>query len=124
MIQSDVFGPVPNPSLGNYVYYVSFIDDFSRNTWIYFLRKRYEVFEKCKESKVLMENQIENKIKVLSIDSGGEFSRNEFGKKYGITRENTTQYTPQHNVVVEKMNRTLMERARSVLTGAGLGQKF
>ena len=37
LIQSDVFGPVLVPSLGKFVYYVSFIDDFSRNIWIYFL---------------------------------------------------------------------------------------
>ena len=48
LIHSDVFGPVPVPSLGKYVYYVSFIDDFSRNKWIYFLRKKSKVFSKFK----------------------------------------------------------------------------
>jgi hypothetical protein len=56
LIHSDVFGPVPVPSLGKSVYYVSFIDDFSRNTWIYFLRKKSEVFDKFKEFKALVEN--------------------------------------------------------------------
>jgi hypothetical protein len=51
-----VFGPVPIPSLGNSMYYVSFIDDFSRYTWIYFLRNKYEVFDKFKEFKALVEN--------------------------------------------------------------------
>ena len=37
LIHTDVFGPIPIPSLGKYVYYVSFIDDFLRNIWIYFL---------------------------------------------------------------------------------------
>jgi len=41
-----VFGPVKVPSLGKYVYYVSFIDDFSRNTWIYFLKNKSEVFDR------------------------------------------------------------------------------
>ena len=57
LIHSDVFGPVPIPSLGKYVYYVSFIYDFSRNTWVYFLRKKSEVFAKFKECKALVENQ-------------------------------------------------------------------
>ena len=48
LVHSDVFGPMSVPSLGNSVYYVSFIDDFSRNTWIYFLRKKFEVFDKFK----------------------------------------------------------------------------
>ena len=73
LIHSDVFGPVPIPSLGKSVYYVSFIDDFSRNTWIYFLRKKYEVFDKFKEFKALVENQTEKKIKVLRIDNCGEY---------------------------------------------------
>ena len=37
LIHSDVFGPMFVPSLGRSVYYVSCIDDFSKNTWIYFL---------------------------------------------------------------------------------------
>ena len=44
IVHSDVFGPVKVPSLGKSVYYVSFIDDFSRNTWIYFLKKKSKVF--------------------------------------------------------------------------------
>jgi hypothetical protein len=93
LIHSDVFGPVPVPSLGKSVYYVSFIDDFSRNTWIYFLRKKSKVFDKFKEFKALVENQTENKIKVLRTDNGGEFYRNEFEefcKKCGIERQKTT----------------------------------
>jgi hypothetical protein len=78
LIHSDVFGTVPVPSLGKSMYYVSFIDDFSRNTWIYFIRNKYEVFDKFKEFKALVENQTEKKIKVLRTDNGGEFCGNEF----------------------------------------------
>jgi hypothetical protein len=127
LIHSDVFGPMPILSLGKSVYYVSFIDDFSRYTWIYFLRKKYEVFDKFKEFKALVENQIENKIKVLRTDNGGEFCGNEFEefyKKCGTTRKKTTPYTPQQNGVAEMMNMTLLEKARSMLNGAELGQEF
>jgi hypothetical protein len=65
LVHSDVFGPVSVPSLGKSVYYVSFIDDFSRNTWIYFLRKKSEFFERFKEFKALVENQTKKRIKVL-----------------------------------------------------------
>ena len=54
-VHSDVFGSMKVPSLGKFVYYVSFIDDFSRNTWIYFLKNKYEVFGKFKEFKALVE---------------------------------------------------------------------
>jgi hypothetical protein len=66
------------PSLGKYVYYVSFIDEFLRKTWIYFLRKKSEVFDRFKEFKPLVENQTKKRIKVLRTDNGGEFYGNEF----------------------------------------------
>jgi len=74
-----------------------------------------------------VENQREKKIKVLRTDNSGEFCSKEFEKFYkicGITFQKTTPYTPQQNGVVERMNKTLMERARSMLSGVGLGQEF
>jgi hypothetical protein len=56
LIHNDVFRPVYVPSLGKYAYYVSFIDNFSKNTWIYFLSKKSKVFGKFKEYKALVEN--------------------------------------------------------------------
>jgi hypothetical protein len=97
LIRSDVFDPVHVPSLGKSVYYVSFIDDFSRNTWICFIRNKYEVFDKYKEFKSLVENQTEKKIKVLRTDNGRELCGNEleeFCNKCCIARQKTTQYTP------------------------------
>jgi hypothetical protein len=79
------------------VYYVSFIDELSRNTWIYFLRNKSQVFDKFKYFKVLVENQTKKIIKVLRTNNGGEFFGNEFKefcKKCGITRNKTTPYTP------------------------------
>jgi hypothetical protein len=73
LVHSDVFGPVTVPSLGGSLYYVSFINNFSRKTWIYFLGKESEVFEQFKEFEDLVENQTYNKIKVLRTDNGGEF---------------------------------------------------
>jgi hypothetical protein len=113
LVYSDVFGPVLVPSLRTFLYYVSFIDEFSRNTWIYFLRKKSKVFERFKEFKALVENQSEKIIKVLRIDNGREFYRNEFEefcKKCSITRHKTNPYTPQQNGVAERMNMTLMEK--------------
>jgi hypothetical protein len=78
LVHNDVFGPMSVPSLRKYVYYVSFIDDFLRNAWIYFLGKKYEVFDKFKEFKALVENQTKKRIKVSRIDNGGEFHRNGF----------------------------------------------
>eukprot|EP00253_Pinus_taeda_P034028 PITA_34028 len=78
LVHSDVFGPVKVPSLGKFVYYVAFIDDFSMNTWIYFLKKKSEAFDRFKEFKALVENQTKKKIKVLRTNNGGEFCSKEF----------------------------------------------
>jgi hypothetical protein len=78
LVHSDVFGHVLVPSLGKSVYSISIIDVFSRNTWIYFLRKKYEFFHRFKEFKAPIEKQTEKRIKVLRTDSGGEFHENEF----------------------------------------------
>jgi hypothetical protein len=86
-VHSDVFGPMSVPSLGKYVYYVSFIYEFARKTWIFFLKKESEVFERSKEFKALVENQREKRIKVLRKNNGREFCGNEFEeffKKCGI----------------------------------------
>jgi hypothetical protein len=87
LTHSDVFGPTPVPSLGGSLYYVSFIDDFSKKTWLYFLRKKSYGFENFKEFTYLVENQTDKRIKVLRNDNGGElcgkyFER--FYKKCGI----------------------------------------
>ena len=94
-------------SLSGYVYYVSFIDDFSRNTWIYFLKGKNEVFSKFKEYKSLVENQIERNIKTLWSNNGREFTSEEFKelcRESGIKRELSTPYNPQQNGVAEQKN--------------------
>lgn len=63
-------------------YYVWFIDELFRNTWIYFLRKKSEVFDKFREFNALVEKQTEKKIKVLRKDNGGEFYKKEFKEIY------------------------------------------
>jgi hypothetical protein len=71
IIHSYVCGPMSTSSSNVYVYYVSFIDDFSHKAWIYFLKTKGEVFSKFKEFKTLIENLSEKKIKVLRSDKDG-----------------------------------------------------
>jgi transposase InsO family protein len=112
LIHSDVCGHMSTTSLSGYVYYVSFIDDFSRKTWIYFLKNKDEVFSKFKEFKALVENLSKRKIKVLRSDNGGEFTYGEFEelcREAGIKRELSTPYNPQQNGVADRKNRSVME---------------
>jgi hypothetical protein len=118
LIHSDVCGPMPSSSISGYVYDVSFIDDYSRKTWIYFLKSKDEVFSKFKEFKALIENLSETKIKILRSDNGGEYTSKEFVnfcRDVGIKRELTTPYNPQQNGVAERKNRTIMEVVKTMI---------
>jgi hypothetical protein len=98
IIHSDVNGPMSISSSNGYVYYVSFIHDFSRKSWIYFLKTKGEVFSKFKEFKTLIENLYEKNVKVLRSNNSGEFTSDEFKEFYGeagIKRELSIPYNPQ-----------------------------
>ena len=74
-------------SIGGSFYFLTFIDDFSRKTWIYFLRHKSETFSKFKEFKALIEKQSGKSIKMLRSDGGGEYDSHEFSdfcKQHGI----------------------------------------
>ena len=75
----------------------------------------------------MIENQIGTKLKVLRTDNGLEFVSeqfNEFCRKKGIKRHRTVAYMPQQNGLAKRMNRTLLERVRCMLLGAGLPKSF
>jgi len=104
IIHLYVCGPMAATSLSKYIYYVTFIDDYSRKCWIYFLKAKDEVLGMFKEFKALIENHSEKIIKTLISENGGEFTSGEFNdicKKAGVKRELTTLYNPQQNGVVE-----------------------
>jgi hypothetical protein len=65
-------------SHGGARYFLTFIDDFSRKTHVYILKAKEEAFEKFKQYKALVENEIGHKIKVLRFDNGGEFVSKKF----------------------------------------------
>lgn len=87
-------------SLKGFEYYVIFVDDFSREIWIYFLKSKElkEVLKRFQEFKALVENQIGKRIRVLRFDNGGEYTSkafNEFCTQEGIKRRSTISYNPQ-----------------------------
>jgi transposase InsO family protein len=109
---------MPSSSISGYVYYVSFIDDYSRKTWVYLLKSKDELFSIFKEFKALIENISERKIKILRSDNGGEYTSKEFVnycKDVGIKRELTTPYNPQQNSVAKRKNITIMEAVKTMI---------
>ena len=126
LIQSDV-EVVNVDSVGGSKYYVTFTDDCSRFTTVYFLKNKSDVLTKFKEFVAVMENFTGKKVKILRLDNGGEYvSRDfkEFCATNGIIREETIPMSPQLNGVSERLNRTIMESARSMLHHAHIPLRF
>jgi transposase InsO family protein len=89
---------MPVKSLGGSLYYVTFLDDYSRNTWLYLLKTKDEVFNKFKEFEAEIENLTSKKIKTLRTNNGGEYTSKEFVsfcKSTGIRRELTVPHNLQ-----------------------------
>lgn len=104
---SYVCGPMLVKSLAGSLYYVAFIDDFSRKTWIYFMKTKDEVFDKFREFKVEVENLKGKKIKILRSYNGGEYTSEEIVsicQEVEIKRELIFPYNLQQNGVVERKN--------------------
>lgn len=127
IVHSDICGPMETTSIGGAKYYITFIDDYSKKVFVYFLHKKSEALEKFKEFKSEVENQLECNIKCLRTDNGLEYMNNNFTEflvKAGIIHQTTTPYTPEQNGVSERMNRTLVEKAKCLLTNAHLPKSY
>ena len=61
-------------SLQGEYYFMLLIDDYTKMTWVTFLKEKSEAFMKFKAFKALVENEINHKIKCLRSDNGGEFT--------------------------------------------------
>uniref|UniRef100_A0ACD5YBP3 Uncharacterized protein n=1 Tax=Avena sativa TaxID=4498 RepID=A0ACD5YBP3_AVESA len=126
-VHADVWGPSRKTSIGGANYMLTIIDDYSRKVWPYFLKHKSDVFDAFKKWKVMVEKQTEKKVKVLRTDNGMEFCSNEFEEfcsNDGMVRHHTIPYTPQQNGVAERMNRTIISRARCMLSNAGMHRRF
>ncbi|CAA0837927.1 Unknown protein, partial [Striga hermonthica] len=127
LIHTDVCGPLNVSAKGNYYYFITFIDDYSRYGYVYLLRYKSEVFEKFKEFRNEVEKQIGRSIEVLRSDRGGEYLTNEFLdylRDNGIISQWTPPGTPQLNGVSERRNRTLLDMVRSMMSSTSLPLSF
>ena len=102
-------------------------DDKTRFVWVYFLKRKDQVFEKFIEWKTMVERSTGKKLKAIRTDNGGEFTSGKFKahlKAEGVCHELTIPRNPEQNGVAERMNRTLVEATRSMLFNANLPHKF
>jgi len=126
VVHADLGGPFPE-SLNGSRYYVLFIDDWSRYTSVFFLKRKSDVFEVFQQYKTFVEKQSGKKVLCLRTDRGGEFCSKKFDSflvEQGIRRELTAPYSPQQDGVCERANRSVIEKARTMLIQSGLGKEF
>jgi hypothetical protein len=118
LVHTNVCGPMTRRSLSGCEYCLTFIDDYSRKTWIYFLKAKNEVFTRFQEFKALVENQSGKRIKVLRSDNRGEYSSRQFVDlcaQHGIRGQMIVPYNPQQNGVSKMKNRAITGATRSML---------
>lgn len=123
LVYSDVCGPINVKTFSGASYFVTFIDDASRKVWVYVIKTKDQVFEVFKDFHAKVERETGKLLKCIHTDNGGEYTSRMFEdycSEYGIRHQKTVPHTPQHNGVAERMNRTIVERIRSMLSLAKL----
>jgi len=117
VVHSDICGPFEVPSLGGSKYFITFIDEFTRMIWSYTIKLKSEALEIFKRFKISVEKESDKSIKILRTYGGGEYTSKEFKAFYtsqGVVHEVIAPYTPQHNGLAERRNRTLLNKTRSM----------
>ncbi|KAJ9560808.1 LOW QUALITY PROTEIN: hypothetical protein OSB04_005968 [Centaurea solstitialis] len=127
LLHMNLFGPVNVQSIAGKKYTLVIVDEYSRYTWVFFLRSKSDAPEEI----ILFVRKMErlNNLTVRSIrsDHGTEFKNSTletFFDQKGISQNFSSVRTPQQNGVAERRNRTLIEAARSMLSEANLATQF
>ena len=97
LIHSDVWGPCPVTSMNGAKWFVTFIDCFTRMTWIYLMKQKSEVLKCFQDFHKMVTTQFNGKVQILRSDNGTEYINNEF-KAYlseqGMLHQTTYPGTP------------------------------
>lgn len=118
LVHTDIGGPMKTLSLNGSKFYMMFIDDMTRFSWIYFLKMKSETLNVFTKFKAFAENQTNSSIKVLMSDKGTKYTTNEFEKylaQLGIVHWLIVIYSPQQNRTFKRKNKSVMEMTRCLL---------
>lgn len=123
LLHSDVCGPLQVPSLSGRRYFLTVLDDCSKYAVVRFLGHKSDASQELQDVIIMAETQLGRTVKMLQSDGGGEYvsgGLQRFFADKGIVHRMTPPYHPQQNGAAERLNRTLLDRARSMLLGAHL----
>ena len=126
LVHSDVWGPF-SLSIDGFKYFVTFIDDFSKVTWVYLLKSKSEVFECFKDFHRLVITHFSAHIKTLRTDNGTEYTSHNMKNyliSHGIVHQTSCVNTPQQNGVAERKNRDLLEKTRAIMMQMNVPKHF
>jgi len=118
LLHMDLMGPMQVESIGGKIYVLVVVDDFSRFTWVNFIREKSDIFDVFKDLCTQLEREKDNGIVRIRSDHGTKFENAKFNEYcYGevIKHEFSSPITPHQNGVVIRKNRTLQESARVML---------
>ncbi|GJX96077.1 retrovirus-related pol polyprotein from transposon TNT 1-94 [Tanacetum coccineum] len=118
LLHMDLCGPMRIASINGKRYVLVIVDDYSRYTWVVFLRSKDEAPEEIKNFLKRITVLLQAPVIIVRTDNGTEFKNQvlqEYFKSNGITHQASSVCTPQQNGVVERRNRTLVEAARTML---------
>lgn len=125
LIVADLWGPTFKTSRNNFKYYNSFVDVYSRYTWIYFLNSKFEAFPSFLLFKKYVEKLLGKSIIRFQSDNGGEFrALTSFLKANGIEHKFTCPYTSQQNGIVERKLCQIVDTGLTLLSHASLSLEF
>ncbi|KAK2457235.1 WD40 repeat-containing protein HOS15 [Trifolium repens] len=121
LIFSDLWGPSPQSSTLGYNYYITFVDAYSRFTWIYLLKSKFDAFVVFKQFKAMAELQFGQPFKAIETDQGGEFRPfTKFLTDLGVMHKLICPHTHHQNGVVERKHRHIVELGLTLLSQASL----
>ncbi|CAI7856500.1 unnamed protein product, partial [Closterium sp. NIES-53] len=124
LVHTDVCGPMQTPEREKgSKYFITFLDDFSRLSWVTLVKTKDEVAKVFKHWIRYAEREAGAKVKILMSDRGGECMGKDlesFLEYKGITHQLSVAYTPQKNGAADRLNRTLIDLARAMLAHAQL----
>ncbi|XP_062028861.1 uncharacterized protein LOC133744845 [Rosa rugosa] len=126
-IHSDVWGPAKIPSFSGARYYVTFIDDCTRMTWVSLLKNKSDVCYMFQDFHKMVSTQYQQSIRIFQSDNGGEYVNGpmqEFMQSHGIRHQTSNSYTPQQNGLAERKNRQLLEVVRASLFGMHVPREY
>nr|GEX47469.1 retrovirus-related Pol polyprotein from transposon TNT 1-94 [Tanacetum cinerariifolium] len=118
LLHMDLYGPMRIESVNGKKYILVIVDDYSRLSWVKFLRSKDEAQDFIIKFLKMIQVRLKVPVRLIQTDNGTKFvnqTLREYYKEVGISHETSVARSPQQNSVIERHNRTLIEAARTIV---------